>query len=160
MIPTGDTTSRAVRDWAHNQAAYIGGNHLLLLLVLTHRAFYRADNPEAAPVGQVMAGYSGVPVLCDWTGLGRTTVMKLLMELQTEHGYLIQRPRAVDGRVGRLPRVIRLFWNTEHDSMRQAAKGGVALPDAFKITAHQTEIRDKIPTLRVVSDNEVEQLRP
>jgi hypothetical protein len=161
MIATGDTTSHDVADWAHNQAAHLGGSHLLLLLVLAHVAFYRRDNPERAPVGQVLHGFSGIPVLCDWTGLSRTTVMQLLTDLQVEHGYLLQRPRPQDGRLGRQPRIIRLFWTTEHDAMRQAARDGLApLPDAFSITAHQVEIRNRIPTLRVVSDAGVEQLRP
>lgn len=159
MLPTGDTTGYDAAEWAHNQAKYIGGSHLLMLLVLARHAFHRADNPENAPVGQVMYGYSSIQALSDWTGLGNSTVRGTLLDLQAEFGYLIQRPRSQAGRHGRMPRVIRLFWTAEHDSMRRAAREGLApLPDPFSITARQTEIRDRVPKLRLL--NEVEQLEP
>ena len=59
MIPAGDTTSPVVRNWALNQAGYIGGNHLLMLLVLTHWAFVKEDNPEDAPVGSFHEALQG-----------------------------------------------------------------------------------------------------
>lgn len=159
MIPIGDTTSIAVKEWAHEQAAYVGPLELVLLLVLCHHAFYQADNPEQAHVGQVMHGYSSLPVLAAWTSMNERTVRRTLDSLQTEHGYLIRSPRPLDQRPGRLPRVIRLFWTHEHDSMRAAARAGASLPDAFKISARQLEIRDRVPKLHVVRD-EVEQVEP
>jgi hypothetical protein len=158
MIPKGDTTSYDVADWAHNQAAYLGSNHLLMLLVLCHQAFYRQDNPEGVPVGQVMTGYSAVPVLADWTGFSERTVLRLLESLQAQHGYLRRLPRHSDARSGRQTRIIRLYWTTEHDAMRAVARSGGVLPDPFLITARQFEIRDRIPRLHVVRD-EVEQVQ-
>lgn len=133
MILTGDTTGHAVGDWAHNQAAYIGGNHLLMLLVLTHHAFVKAKNPEQAPVGQVLSAYSGVTALSAWTGLTRNTVRKLLTELQTEHGYLRRYTRRADGQPGTAPRIIRLYWTAEDDAVRAAVRSGrMTLPREFK----------------------------
>lgn len=133
MIPTGDTTGHAVGDWAHNQAAYIGGNHLLMLLVLTHHAFIKARNPEQAPVGQVLSAYSGVTALSAWTGLSPSTVKRLLISLQTEHGYLRRFARAADGQPGTAPRVIRLYWTGEDDAVRAAVRSGrLTLPKEFK----------------------------
>lgn len=159
MRSASDTTSIAVKDWAHEQAAHVGPLELVLLLVLCHHAFYRADNPEQAPVGQVMQGYSSLPVLAAWTSLSERSVRRYLHSLQTTHGYLISRPRPPDGEPGRLPRVIRLLWTPEHDAMRASARAGALLPDAFKISARQVEIRDRVPKLHIVRD-EVEQVQP
>jgi hypothetical protein len=157
MLSSGDTNHVEVAAWAHNQAAFIGGNDLLLLLVLAHHAFYRVDNPESAPVGQVMHGYSSVPVLADWTGLSERTVHRVLESLQVDYGYLRRLPRHSNAKAGRQPRIIRLYWTYEHDAMRAAARAGASLPDAFLISARQVEIRDRVPKLRVVRD-EVEQV--
>lgn len=159
MLPNGDTTSIAVKEWAHDQAAYLGPLELVLLLVLCHHAFYQVDNREGAPVGQVMHGYSSLPVLAAWTSMSERNVQRMLNSLQTKHGYLIRSPRALDRRPGRLPRVIRLFWTREHDAMRASARAGASLPDAFKTSARQVEIRDRVPKLHVVRD-EVEQVQP
>jgi hypothetical protein len=158
MIPSGDTTSIAVKDWAHEQAAYLDSpSELALLLVLCHHAFYQNDNPEGAPVGQVMHGYSSLPVLAAWTAMSERNVRRVLWSLQVEHGYLIRSPRPLDQRPGQLARVIRIYWTLEHDAMRASARAGGSLPDAFKISARQVEIRDQVPKLHVVRD-EVEQL--
>jgi hypothetical protein len=161
MIPTGDTKSHDVANWAHNQAAYIGGNHLLLLLVLAHAAFYRRDNPEQAPVGQVLHGFSGVHVLSAWTRISERSVYRLLWSLQAEHGYLTRVPRPSDQRPGRLARIIQLYWTAEDDAMRASHRAGrSALPDEFVVSAHQIEIRDRPASLRLLrgGQDEVEQL--
>lgn len=154
MLSAGDTTSYEVANWAHNQAAYLGTSHLMTLLVLAHHAFYTANNDEGAPVGQVLYKYSSIAAISDWTGLGRTWVKEVLHSLQVEHGYLTQRPRPQ--RSGRRPRVIRLFWSTEYDTMRALAREGSSLPGEFLVTARQIELRERVPRLHVV--REVEQV--
>lgn len=161
MIPTGDTTSYDVADWAHNQAAYIGGHHLLLLLVLAHQAFYHRDNPEGAPVGQVLHGYSGVQVLSAWTGISERSVHRLLWSLQAEHGYITRVPRPSDQRPGKLPRIIQLYWTARDDAVRASYRAGRSeLPDEFVVSAQQIEIRDRPASLRLLrgGEDEVEQL--
>lgn len=151
MLPTGDTTSHAAHNWAFNQAAYIGANDLLVLLVLTHYAFYKTENPERAPVGQVLAGYSALDVLASWTGLSNRTVQRSLERLQREHGYLIRTPRPYDGEPGRAPRIIRLYWTEGDDATRSAFRRGlVPLPNAFTVSAQQLETWQKRSHLQPV----------
>lgn len=152
MLPAGDTKSHAAHNWAFSQSAYIGGSEHHLLLVLTHHAFYRADNPERAPVGQVLAGYSSLEVLASWTGLSSRTVQRCLEALQGEHGYLVRTPRPYDGEPGRTPRIIRLYWTAEDDATRSAYRAGkIPLPEAFEVTAHQLEAWSRrAPHLRPV----------
>lgn len=149
MILTGDTTGHAVGDWAHNQAAYIGGKYLLLLLTLSHRAFVRENNPEQAPVGQVMRSYSGIAALSAWTGLGESTVRRVLTSLQTD-GYLTRRRRPPDGEPGSTPSIIRLYWTTEDDAVRAAMRSGrMALPQEFDRTFDSGLNVVPFPTTRV-----------
>lgn len=160
MIPAGDTTSIQVKEWAHVQAAFLGGNHLTLLLVLTHFAFYRAKNPEDAPVGQVMEAYSTLQKLAAWTHSHPRTIERTLWSLQAEHGYLTRLPRPADGRAGKMPRIIQIYWTHEDDVLRDLyRKGKAPLPDEFVVTAEQVENRNRVPDLRLYrNDDEVEQL--
>jgi len=161
MIARGDTTSIAVRDWAHNQAAYVDKFELILLLVLTHHAFYRTDNPEDAPVGQVLQAYSGLDVLAAWTCLSPRQVRRALWSLQCEHGYLTRTPRPLDHVPGRLSRVIRVFWSEDFDALRAGHRAGAPLPDEFVVSARQIETRDRKPDLRLIRiEDEVEQVQP
>lgn len=148
MIPKGDTKSHLVRDWAHNQAAYLGPHHLLLLLVLTKHAFVREDNPENAPVGQVMETYSSSAALAAWTSLGRSTVLRLLASLQFDHGYITRVPRAGDGKPGNPPSTTRVYWTTEDDMIRASFRAGkIALPDVFDPPPPKLRLVDfKCPT--------------
>jgi hypothetical protein len=160
MLSTRDTTSHLAHNWAFDQAEYIGGNSLFLLTVLVHRAFYKTDNPERAPVGQVLSAYSSVPVLMSWTGLSRSTVQRGLTSLQTEHGYITRAPRPFDGEAGRPPRIIQIWWTIEDDAMRSLVRSGRApLPKEFITTPRQIERRNRVPDLRLYrNDDEVQQL--
>lgn len=161
MVPKGDTTSIAVKDWAHDQAAYLNPYELVLLLVLTHHAFYQADNPEGAPVGQVLHGYSRLEVLAAWSCMSERKVGMTLWSLQAQHGYVVRSPRPLDHRPGRLARVIRVFWSEDFDHMRAAHRKGLPLPDDFLLTARQMEIRNRVPDLRLLRiQDEVEQVEP
>lgn len=151
MLPAGDTTSHSVVNWAHNQAAYIGGGQLLLLLVLTHHAFVKTNNPENAPVGQVMQAYSSIAALQAWSGLSRATVKRTLWSLQCEHGYLRRIPRTADGQPGTAPSIIRLYWTGEDDAMRASFRAKrSALPEEFDLTPE--------PVLRLVRPHDDEGL--
>ncbi len=161
MLPKSDTTSVAVKEWAHDQAAYLDKAELLLLLVLTHHAFYREANPEDAPVGQVLHGFSRLEVLAAWSSMSERKVGSTLWSLQAEHGYLIRSPRPLDHKPGRLARVIRLYWSHDYDVMRAAHRAGAPLPDDFVISARQIETRDRVPDLRLLRiKDEVEQVEP
>jgi hypothetical protein len=132
MLPTGDTKSHLALNWAFNQAAYVKGNDLLVLLVLTHHAFYKAENPEHAPVGQVLQAYSSSAALAAWTGLSVSTVKRTLTSLQCEHGYLTRQLRPGDGSPGSPPGVIRLYWTTQFDMIRASHREDqTALPPMF-----------------------------
>lgn len=160
MLPTGDTTSHAAHNWAHAQAAYIGGSVHHVLLVLTHHAFYKSDNPEHAPVGQVLLGYSSLPVLQSWCGISQSSLQRALWALQAEHGYITRTPRPYDGESGRPPRIIQVFWTAEDDATRNSFRDGrSALPDEFVISARQIERRHRVPDLRLYrNDGDVEQV--
>lgn len=157
MLPTGDTTNYAAHDWAFNQALYIGGSLHHLLLVLVHHAFYKATNPENAPVGQVLLGYSSVDVLTSRTGLSASTLKRALQALQSEHGYLTRTPRPHDGEPGRTPRIIRLYWTAEDDATRGAhRKWGTPLPEAFTVSAKQIDAWNRRSHLRPVLQDRYE----
>lgn len=151
MLPAGDTTSHAAHNWAFNQAAHLRGSDLVLLLVLAHHAFYKTDNPERAPVGQVLAGYSSNDVLASWAGISVSSVKRSLQALQGEHGYLLRLPRPYDGEPGRTPRIIRLYWTDVDDATRGAHRQlGTPLPEAFTVSAQQLEAWSRRSHLRPV----------
>jgi hypothetical protein len=119
-------------NWAFEQAAFLGPSEHHLLLVLTHHAFYREDNPERAPVGQVMQAYSSIPALVAWTSLTKNTVKKVLASLQSDHGYLTRHARPGDGSPGRPPSIIRLYWSAQFDMIRASHRTDqTALPPMF-----------------------------
>lgn len=132
MLPTGDTKSHLALNWAFNQVAYLAPSEHHLLLVLTHHAFYKADNPEGAPVGQVLQAYSSIPAMVAWTGLTKNTVKKVLASLQSEHGYITRQSRPNDGSPGNPPSIIRLYWTAQFEMIRASHREDhTALPSMF-----------------------------
>lgn len=132
-IADGDTSQRRVMEWAIAQGPYMPSpTHQLVLLYLSANAFYTRDNPEGADIGQVLRARSSIPAIMAGTALrSRDSVRRVLSDLQ-DAMYLIRRERSGQGRRGRAPAEITLFWHERSDQYRADLRAGTAtVPPAF-----------------------------
>lgn len=123
--PDGNTTQWEVMEWATRQACFMETPmHQCLLYYLSLKAFYNAENPEQAPIGQVLHQASFVQAMMDGTAIkSRQSIRRCLNDLQ-DQGYITRRERPTDGTCGQKPHAVTVLWEEEFEDYRKGLRNG------------------------------------
>jgi hypothetical protein len=116
-----------VMRWAQEQAKFLTPPQTLVLWCLCLNAWYKPDNTENAPVGQVLAGCTPLSKIRMKTGLSDRAVRDALNALQ-DNGYIYRESKAGWGKS-----TILVFWSEGADEIREEFRAGVRdLPESIK----------------------------
>lgn len=136
---------RDVVEWGWGEAKHLAPTQTLVLQYLIANAFLSPDNPEQAPVGQVLRGRSRMVALRKHTGLSDNTARAALRGLQ-ERAYIV-----TDMKRGRGQSRIMVLWDDHHAELRDDLRAGVRdLPAYLRVpstTAKKTESQTEDATI-------------
>jgi DNA-binding transcriptional ArsR family regulator len=135
-LPEGEVSPREVLEWAQEQAKFLTPTQTHVLWYLCINAFRKPDNPEDAPVGQVLRGRTPMRKIRLNTGLSERAIRDALNALQNA-GYIYREFRSGNG-----TSEILVLWTEDMDDVRTEIRAGVRdLPERFKRASRERSPR-------------------